>query len=106
MPRCRLILGLALVLALPALARADDPKLWKLTYFQTPTNSEVTNWIIKLDIKDGKAEGSLVNASGGMKTSTLKNVTVEKGMLRVTIKITNGELVFQGKLPEKDAKVI
>lgn len=107
MNRCRLLLGLALLLAVPALATPDEPKLagnWKVSYFNTAANLEVTPWIITLEEKDGKTEGKV--AATRLTAYSLKSVSRDKDRLRLVFKGPQGDLQFNGLVSDKNGKLI
>jgi hypothetical protein len=99
------VLGLAL--ALPALSRADDilSGTWKLTTVLPASNAETTNWLLKLETKDGKTTGTLLSANPQYKGPELVSFATRGDTVKAVVKYGAVELTFEGKV-SKDGKKI
>jgi hypothetical protein len=81
---CVVLTGL--LLTVPA-ARAGEKGLkgnWKVTFFER--GAAVTPWLLKLEPRDGKLEGSLETAKG-IPNSTVSDIRVKGNQLTFTIKL-------------------
>jgi hypothetical protein len=87
---------LAGIVVFAATARADAPAgNWKLAI-----NGGQIIFLIKLEEKDGKWSGQMLEASDpGVPKVTIADVIVTPDRLRYTMRIQNQELAFDGKLP-------
>ena len=96
-----LALTAALLIAVSTPVRAGVQGIegnWKVSYV-TNGNIEHSFAIIKLNIDGGKSSGELVTAPRfGV---TLKSVTQEGNILRIVMKISADELVYEGAVPKK-----
>jgi hypothetical protein len=72
-----------------------------VSYIPTPA-AEITNWIVKLETKDGKTTGSLVFGNPRMMDATLEKATVEKDHVRLAFKVSGNEHVYEGRVSAKE----
>ncbi len=107
MRSARLFAPLGLVLALAAPAPAADAVAdghYKLSYVLG--TSEATNFLIKVESRDGKLTGSVAAASNPrFNGTTVESIKADGKVLRVALKSPAGQQSFEGVLPAK-GKVI
>ncbi len=100
---CAVLTGLLLT---APLARAGNDNLagtWKVTVLDSGTLLDF--WLVKLEPKDGKLDGSVVATAKQLGTSTLENPRLKGQNLTFTIKLRGRPFDFEGLVP-KGGKVI
>jgi hypothetical protein len=93
-----------LVLAFPPLVRAADAPpagTWKLSLPIQAGVPPKALWVVKFQNKDGKWTGAVSASARDAIPATIDNVTVEKDLLRFTLKVGNATLRFEGKVPKE-----
>jgi hypothetical protein len=100
---------LALAAALAAPAQAPDASLagnWKV---MLPLQGDTPQalWLMKLEQKDGKWTGTVLESAQDVPKADLQNLTVEKDQVRFGLKLPNLTISFEGRLPkEKETKIL
>jgi hypothetical protein len=93
-----------LLLVLPGPARAAEPDLagnWKVTMLDQ--GKQPTLWLIRIENKEGKWAGTVLDAGEKLPKSTLSDLSVTEDAVRFAIKIEGRTLSFEGKLPADKA---
>jgi hypothetical protein len=98
---------LGLVLALPALTRADGPAAgtWKVTSLSTTGVNETTYFILKVETKQGGASATLVASHPAYKNATMVEFTVKGDDVHAVFQVGANEYTFEGRVA-KDGKKI
>lgn len=98
---------LGLVLALPALTRADGPAAgtWKVTSLSPSGVNETTYFLLKVEPRQGGATATLVAAHPAYKDATMVEFTVKGDDVRAVFQVGTSEIVFEGRV-RKDGKKI
>lgn len=90
--------GLAGLLLMAAAAPAADAPAgtWKFTFY---TGGEArTLWLIKLDNAGGKWTGEVVSRADQVPETTVEDLQVADGQIRLTLKLGRQDLTFEGKI--------
>lgn len=104
------LLAGALLLAPGALAAPEGPPAgtWKVSVVGQEGISLL--WLLKIEQKDGKWAGTLLDTQQGIGESSLDNLRVEGDLLRFNVRVRTRRGVsywsFEGKLPKDGAKLI
>jgi hypothetical protein len=100
-----LAIGLLVFWASPA--STAPPKEGTYELATCSANGEASNYLIKLEVKDGKVTGSLVANAEMLGDGDLKDVALDGDMLRITIKTERGgTTMFEGRVPAEGATEI
>lgn len=106
------LLSVVLSLGASPFVQAGDDGVagnWKVTIIQNASQTEwkqMTIWLLQLENKGGKLEGS-VEWVPGVPNTTVENLSLSGDMLAFTLKLKNGPAFqFEGKLPRAGAKRI
>jgi hypothetical protein len=86
-----------------ALAKDDPSGNWTVNMFDG--GKQVSYWLVHLEEKGGKLEGTLETAKG-VPPSTLKDIRAKDGLLEFAINVRSLTFDFQGKVPSAQAKKI
>lgn len=83
---------------------------WKLTFTGENKEGEKipnTLWLVKLELKDKKWTGSVLNTREGVPATTLENLKVTGDRVQFTLRLANKqELSFEGQVPKEANKKI
>src|SRR5277367_3404437 len=84
---------LGLVLAVPALVRANDDLAgnWALTILAPTGTTETTNFVFKLDTKEGKTTATVVASNPQMAKPQVTSFSKTEDHVRITVKFTAGK---------------
>lgn len=109
MLRVRTGLVLSLVVGLAAVAQGGGDKMasgnWKLS--SVSGASEFTNYLLKVEKKDGTLTGSMLAVSPRLKGDySVKSFAVTGGVVRAVIKAPAGELLFEGVITSDSRKIL
>src|SRR5690349_21800582 len=100
-----LAIGLLIFWASPASTAPPKEGTYELT--TCSASNEVTSYLIKLEVKDGKVTGSLVANAEQLGDGELKDVSLDGDMLRITLKTEQlGTEKFEGRVPSEGATEI
>ena len=105
MMRVRFVLFSALLLALSgaALAANEAPvETWKVTFSQ-PGGQRMTGWLVKLQSKDGKWTGEVIDSR--LPGATL-DLSSADGVLLLTFKAGSQKFNLEAKAPQAGAKIM
>ncbi|MBI3407567.1 MAG: DUF1223 domain-containing protein [Planctomycetes bacterium] len=107
-----LLLSVVLGLVAIPLAQAGDDAVagnWKVTIIQNASQSEwmqMTPWLLHLESKGGKLEGSAESVPG-IPSTTVENLSFSGDVMSFSLKLKNGRTFhFDWKLPRAGAKKI
>jgi thiol-disulfide isomerase/thioredoxin len=94
-----------LVLALPAMGRADDRLggTWKVTLL---VSKQPTPWLVKLQSKDGKWTGKVVAHADDVGKTDLRDLSVGEQLVHFTLITPTQRIRFEGKIPREGAKAV
>jgi len=102
------LLGLALTVSVQARADGIAAGTWRLTLLAPAGNMETTNYLLKVEVNDGKATATLASFNPGpaFKGAKLVSFTAEDQVIRVVVKTnTAAEQTFTGRLSKDGKKV-
>jgi hypothetical protein len=99
-------LALALLMAGPAPAGGPASGNWRLSTLALSGNQENTNWILKLDNRDGKLKGTLVAFNPDYKGAGLVYIGATGETIVVVVKTSAGEQTFEGRLSKDGKKIV
>ena len=105
MMRVRFVLFSALLLALSGAALAADEapvETWKVTFSQ-PGGQRMTGWLVKLQSKDGKWTGEVIDSR--LPGATL-DLSSADGLLLLTFKAGPQKFNLEAKAPQAGAKIM
>jgi hypothetical protein len=104
----RIVLFLAGALALSTTVHAGGEPTdgtWKLSYFVSPS-AEVTNWIIKLDTKDGKVTGSIVAGGERARNTSISEASASGRRVKLVFKVGAAQQIFEGSLADTNDRIV
>src|SRR4051794_1932898 len=104
-----LFVATALLSAALASARGDTPASlagsWRLTNVVSGA-FEQTPAIVKLKADGDKLSGEIVATLPGITSASLKSVTLQGGLLRITVQTAAAELSFEAAVPKSPGKKV
>jgi hypothetical protein len=105
------LLGLAflgMALGLPHQVPADGvtPGNWRLTTMAPSGNAEITDWMLKIEAKDGQSTATLLAANPAFKQAELVGYACKGETVRLVVKTQSGELTFEGRISKDGKKIV
>jgi hypothetical protein len=101
MRRLLALATLCSLLALPVPVQAGDaPVYWKLSYLTGANGIERTDWLLKVDTKDGKSTATLAGSVG--KKDKLSSFDLQGDKVRLVVSV-GVDVTFTGQRSGKDA---